>query len=107
MSESAWIVRQDGDRISAADPDGSVRSVVLADLHRVAIETNDSGPLAADVWWLLFGADDHVACAFPQGATGEQALIDRLMDLPGFDHQTMIAAMGSIENAVFPVWRRV
>ena len=43
------------------------------------IETNDSGPFGADVWWLLFGADDRIAVAFPQGATGEQAG-DRLAD---------------------------
>jgi hypothetical protein len=70
------------------------------------IETNDSGPFGADIWWLLFGADDRLACAFPQGAAGEKAAVDRLLGLPGFDHEAMIMAMGSTGNAVFPVWRR-
>ena len=60
----------------------------------------------ADVWWLLFGADDRIAVAFPQGASGEQEAIDWLIALPGFDHEAMIMAMGSTGNAVFPVWRR-
>ena len=80
--------------------------LALAELNGVMIETNDSGPFGADVWWLLFGADDRVAVAFPQGAAGEQAAIDWLAGLPGFDHDAMIMAMGSTANAVFPVWRR-
>ncbi len=77
----------------------------MSELRGVIIETDDSGPWGADLWWLLFGADDRVAVAFPGGATGEQVVIDRLMALPGFDFETMTRAMGSTEVAVFPVWR--
>jgi hypothetical protein len=104
--EAAWTVTSVEDRISAVDPGGEVRSVALSDLGGVMIETNDSGPFGADVWWLLFGADDRLACAFPQGAVGEKAAVHRLVGLPGFDHEAMIMAMGSTGNAVFPVWRR-
>jgi len=75
------------------------------DLGGVIIETNDSGPWGADVWWLLFGSDDKVAVAFPQGASGEKAVVDYLIALPGFDHGAMIDAMQSADNNVFPVWR--
>jgi hypothetical protein len=104
--EAAWTVTSVEDRINAVDPSGEVSSVALSDLSGVMIETNDSGPFGADVWWLLFGADDRLACAFPQGAMGEKAAVDRLLGLPGFDHEAMIMAMGSTGNAVFPVWRR-
>lgn len=87
------------------DDRGQTRSVVTDDLSGVAIETNDSGPWGADVWWLLFGVNDQLVCAYPQGATGEQAVIDLLMALPSFDHSEMSRAMCSTGNATFPVWR--
>ena len=65
----------------------------VGDLSAVAVQTNDKGPRdAVDVWWLLFGRDDKVACSFPQGATGEQLAVDYLMKLPAFDYDAMIDA---------------
>ena len=107
MSEAAYIVSVEGDGINVADPNGGETALAFDDLSGVMIETNDSGPSGPDVWWLLFGADDRIAVAFPQGASGEQGAIDWLIALPGFDHEAMIMAMGSTGNAVFPVWRRV
>ena len=104
-TESSWTVDATADRIAVTDPQGETSRVTLADLHGVMIETNDSGPFGADLWWLLFGADDRLACAFPQGAAGEKDALDLLTSLPGFDHEAMIMAMGSTANAVFPVWR--
>lgn len=104
--EARWSISVDDDSIRTTDEAGVMKAVLKRDLCGVIIETNDSGPWGADVWWLLFGADDHVALAYPQGAAGEEALIDYLTALPGFDHSAMIEAMGSTENAVFPVWRR-
>lgn len=103
--EPTWIVDATPERISATDPHGETRFVNLTDLHGVMIETNGTGPFGADVWWLLFGAEDRLACAFPQGASGEQDAVDILMDLAGFDHEAMVMAMGSTANAVFPLWR--
>ena len=104
--EAKWTIATDDDSVRIIDEDGATRSVAKDALSAVIIETNDSGPWRADVWWLLFGADDRVACIFPQGSTGETALIDYLSALPGFDHGQLIGAMGSTDNAVFPVWRR-
>lgn len=104
-SQANWSVSVDESQISATDGDGQTRTVLLDELRGVMIETNDSGPFGPDVWWLLFGADDQIACAFPQGADGEKDAVDTLLDLPGFDHEAMIMAMGSTANAVFPVWR--
>lgn len=104
--EALWTVASDGDGVRATDHTGATMFVSDADLSSVAIETNDSGPWGADVWWLLFGMDGQLACAFPQGATGENNVIEHLMALPGFDQKELIKAMGSTDNAVFPVWRR-
>ncbi|WP_454886066.1 hypothetical protein [Sphingomonas oryzagri] len=104
--EARWIVTVDPDRIHITDQTGASKALLKDELAGVIIETNDSGPWGADVWWLLFGADDKLACAFPQGATGEQQAIGYLMALPGFDHGKMVESMGSTDNAVFPVWRR-
>lgn len=104
--EARWVVTVDGDSIRVTDSAGEARAVPKAELSGVAIETNDSGPWGADVWWLLFGTGDLMACAFPMGATGETAAVDYLAGLPGFDHGEMIEAMRSTDNRVFPVWRR-
>ena len=104
--EAQWIVAVDDLSIRVTDHAGATVELGKGDLVGVVIETNDSGPWGADLWWLLFGADDRLACAFPQGATGETALIDYLAGFPGFDHGEMIRAMGSTGNAVVPVWRR-
>lgn len=104
--ESKWVITIDRGRITVRDEGGETRSVAKDDLFGVAIETNDSGPWGADVWWLLFDRDDRLACAFPQGATGEDAAIGYISALPAFDHAEMIKAMRSADNAVFAVWRK-
>ena len=104
--EARWVVAVDEAAIRVTDGRGETQGVGKAELSRVAIETNDSGPWGADVWWLLFDAEDRVACAFPLGATGEKAALDYLAALPGFDHSEMAKAMACTDNALFPVWRR-
>jgi len=106
IPESNWIVAVEGDLLRVTDDTGEVTQLAKHELAGVIIETNDSGPWGADVWWRLFGADDRVAFAVPQGATGEDAMIDYLFSLPGFNHSEMAKAMGCTDNAVFPVWRR-
>ena len=92
--------------IRVTDLEGQTRIAMKSQLSGVAIETNDTGPWGADVWWLLFGPEDRLVASYPQGATGEESLLDYLIELPGFDHAEMIKAMSCAENAVFPVWRR-
>jgi predicted tellurium resistance membrane protein TerC len=104
--EARWTVALDEAAIHVTDPAGETAVLARADLSGVALETNDSGPWGADVWWLLFGADETVACAFPQGAGGEDALVAMLVALPGFDHDALIDAMASTGNALFALWRR-
>ena len=103
--EARWVVETDDHRIAVTDTTGERREVRFDHLRGVAIETNDSGPWGADVWWLLFDSDGKLACAYPQGATGERTALDRLLQLPGFDHEELLAAMASTGNATFIVWR--
>ena len=66
--------------------------------------TNDTGPRGADVWRMLEAVSPEHRVCVPQGATGEQAVIDRLLGLPGFDYGQLIKAMGSTSNALFKCW---
>ncbi|MDB5675621.1 MAG: hypothetical protein JWM65_2603 [Sphingomonas bacterium] len=104
--ESCWSVAAADDVLTVTDAGGQERRLAFADLIGVAIETNDSGPWGADLWWLLFGQDGKLAVTWPQGATGGTSVIDRLTAIPGFDHQQMIAAMASTKNATFILWSR-
>ena len=104
--EAQWVVAVDENSIRVTDYAGMTSQVLKSELAGVIVETNDSGPWGADVWWLLFGPDDHVACVFPQGAEGEEVSINYLVTLPAFDHHEMIKAMRSTTNEIFPVWRR-
>jgi hypothetical protein len=72
----------------------------LADVGAVYVETNDTGPWGADVWWLLNDQTGETKVAFPQGATGEQAALYRLRLLPGFE----VRGMNLTENARFMCW---
>ncbi|HXI88257.1 MAG TPA: hypothetical protein VNH64_12415 [Parvularculaceae bacterium] len=74
----------------------------MSDVEAVYVETNDSGPWGADVWWLLSDHTGAIKVAFPQMATGEDGVIARLRRLPGFK----IEGMNSTTNARFTCWAR-
>lgn len=76
----------------------------FSDLDRVAIRTTDEGPGDYDVFWLLVAGEQQ--CLVPQGAPGETDLFERLLKLPQFNSEAMIAAMTSTENAEFECWAR-
>ena len=104
--EARWVVGIEEALIRVTDPEGVSTTIPKSGLTAILIETNDSGPWGADVWWVLQGEEGSTACAFPMGASGEDAALDYFCALPCFDHEAMIRAMTSTGNAVFPVWRR-
>jgi len=104
--EARFVVTVDATRIVCRRPSGDEESVARADLEEVIIETNDTGPWGADVWWVLVGAAGRGGCAIPQGATGEKDLLETLQRLPGFDNQALIDAMCCTDNKRFLCWRR-
>ena len=86
-------------------PTGEAQAIAWAAVTVVAIETNDSGPWGADVWWLLEGAEGRVA--YPQGATGDEEMLEELpRRFLGFSQEAVIQAMGCTENARFVCWER-
>jgi hypothetical protein len=105
MFERQVIVKIDDAGIAAAYPGGEIQAIAWSEVQCVAIETNDSGPWDADVWWLLEG--ESTRCAYPGGATGEQeALAEYPNRFHGFSDAAVIEAMGSTSNARFVCWRR-
>jgi translation initiation factor IF-1 len=89
-----------GDEIVCRAPGRAEQRIRMADLGAVYVETNDSGPWGADVWWLLDDITGQTRVAFPQMATGEEAALERLRRLPGFE----VRGMNSTGNARFICW---
>ena len=79
-------------------------SLTWTSLRSVTILTTDEGPFVEDVWWLLEGESGGVAV--PGGAPEVTAIMQHLEQMPGYNPDAVIAAMGSIENARFTVWER-
>ena len=88
------------DEIVCRAPNQPEQRIRMADLGAVYVETNDSGPWGADVWWLLHDKEGQAKVAFPQMATGEKAALERLQLLPGFE----VRGMNSTENGRFMCW---
>lgn len=105
IPESKFEVTFDDEKVTCRRPDGSEDSVSWDELGEVLIETNDSGPLGMDVWWLLVTRDSQLGCAVPLGARGEDRLLSRLQELPEFDNEKIIAAMSCMDNQRFHCWK--
>lgn len=109
-SRRVRLFRRKGPTCVAMDADGVrrlhggrvVETVAWADLALVDVVTTDQGPAADDVIWLLC-AHDGTGVAVPS----EQApdgFLERLQQLPGFDNEAVIQAMGSVTDARFRCW---
>ena len=99
------------DRVSYDDaiitrtlPDGKIETVLWDELQEVGIITTDEGPFTEDVHWVLLGSKG--GCAVSSGAQGMKELLVRLQQLPGFDNEAVIKAMGSTNNNKFCCWKR-
>src|SRR5713226_6807947 len=102
--EQAFVITLTDEDVTCQRPNGLVEAVNWDDLQAVIVETNDQGPIAMDVYWLLVGKKG--GCIIPQGATGEDELLSRLQALEGFDNAALIEAMSSTENQRFLCWKR-
>ena len=103
--ESQFVVRVTDSDVVCERPDGQTERVAWDELQAFIVETTDEGPWAADVIWILVGANNS-GCIIPQGATGDKALLERLQQLPGFNNEEFIRAMGSTSNQKFRCWQR-
>ncbi len=104
--ESQYIVSVSDTGLECQRPDGKTERVTWDGLQAVVVETTEWGPFVPDVFWVLIGNAPEEGCVFPQGATGEQAAVERLQQLSGFDNEALIRAMGSTNNATFLCWKR-
>lgn len=85
-------------------PDGRVEAVSWHELQEVMIVTTGAGPFEDDVFWVLSG--NGRGCAVPSESAGMKELLTRLQQLPGFNNESVIQAMGSTSNAKFICWSR-
>jgi hypothetical protein len=85
--------------------DGEIEDVAWKDLEEVQIVTTDEGPFAEDVFYLLVGPNG-TGCCVPQGSSQSAALLRRLQELPDFDNDAVIRAMGCSENGRFVCWKK-
>lgn len=100
-SEAAFVVEVTADDdIVCRAPGQAEQRMRMIDVAAVFVETNESGPWGADVWWLLNDGAGQTRVAFPQMATGEDAALKRLSQLPGFE----VRGMNSVEGARFLCW---
>ena len=102
--ESKWVVVLSDTQLSCTRPNGKIESVNWDDLKIVVIETTDEGPYAPDVFWYVAG--EETRCVVPLGATGEDLMVKRLKELPGFDNEGVAKAMACTSNSRFIVWQR-
>jgi hypothetical protein len=103
--ESRFVVQMTEFDVSCHRPDGIVERVRWDDLQRINILTNGDGPFAPDCFWLLIGLGS-TGCCIPHGATGDTELLARMQQLPGFNNQIFMEAMGSTQEAIFTCWEK-
>jgi hypothetical protein len=104
MPEAGVVVRFDETDVRVEWPGQPEQSLPWSELVEVAIKTTDEGPWNPDVFWVLRFQSGSLV--FPQGATGERDMLRRLQELPGFDDEELIKAMGCTENDEFGLWRK-
>lgn len=101
--ESQYIVELTSDVVRCTDPSGTVESLEWRGLRKVELVTTDEGPFLPDLFWVLH--DLNAECVvIPLGATGDDALLKRLQDLPGFRNEVFTQAMCLTSNNRFVCW---
>jgi hypothetical protein len=100
-----FIVEVTETEIISRSPEGKIERVAFADLRAVIIETNDSGPFATDLIWILIGTGSGSGCVYPENAIGAEDALRAFQKLPGFDNEQLIQAMVSTHNASFLCWQ--
>ena len=73
-----------------------------SELQRVSIRTTEDGPFDDDVFIVL--TTQAMSCWVPQDVA--TPLLLRLQQLPGFDNESVIEAMGCTQNNEFICWQQ-
>lgn len=104
MPLSGGVVSFDDERLTHARARGTVETILWHDLREVVLITTSGGPFVEDVFYVL--RDSHGEAVIPQTASGSDALLTRLSQLPGFNEAAVIEAMGCTHDREFVCWRR-
>jgi hypothetical protein len=104
LRQSKFVIGFDTDSLWCQPHDSTEQSLGWSELTGVSIETTDEGPFEADFFWVL-RAEDGRTIRFPGGATGARELLARFQQLPGFDHEAVIAAAASTQQRIFDCWQ--
>jgi hypothetical protein len=72
-------------------------------LVEVTLITTSRGPFEEDVFFLL-AYDDGSNSTIPLGEA--EQMLPRLQELPGFDNESFIRAMGVSHESICSLWRR-
>lgn len=99
-----WSVRIVSDHIVTADGYGELRYLAIADLTKIVVATDDSGPWGADVVYLLHGVGPDPVGMFPLEATGSQTFVEWLSQRAGYNDREHRRAMGSTRVARFTIF---
>src|SRR5690242_20332077 len=78
-----WTVSIEDGVILTGDGLGTEYGLSVADLRKVVVATDDSGPWGYDVMYLLYAAGSKPAALFPLEARGCQDFVDWLSRRPG------------------------
>ena len=97
--EAAIVVGFDDECLWCDWPHDPRQQIAWRDLRSVTIRTTDEGPFQPDVFWQLEAVDGS-GVVYPNGATGSTDALDRLQELPGFDNEAILEAMGTTMDAL-------
>lgn len=95
----------DDSRITFTQANGKQDFLLWQELVEVGILTTSEGPAADDVYWVLMDMQKN-GFAIPSESIGVKELLARLQELPGFDNEAVVQAMGCSNDAKFLCWNR-
>jgi hypothetical protein len=98
------VVEFNGEQVTRTTADGIRETLLWSELQEVSIITTDGGPYVDDMFWELRGTSN--GCLVPSQAEGTKELLSKLQELPGFNNDAVIHAVGSVEHAKFLCWQR-
>jgi hypothetical protein len=99
-----WTVTVVDGVIAINDGQGTERTVLVRELRRVVVATDDSGPWGEDVVFLLYSEATEPTGIFPLEANGVQDFVAWLKALPGYHDRELANAMSSTKVARFVIY---
>ncbi len=93
-----------GSKAYLSPPNGEASMLEWTRLKEVIVETNGTNPWGPDVYHVLITPD--ATLRVPQGAIGEEELLQRLVALQGFDHAAYMESIGCAGKRAFTCWRK-